>query len=258
LPTTTASATRTCRILYYGPAGAGKRSNLAQIEASLPPEHRLAMATADPTREIAFSLRNGTQGDWQVVVQALDAGQEPTVAAGSPVPFDGIVFVCDSCRDGLDAALSAMESLKTYLDWWRLDIMSMPIVLQYNHRDGDGVQTVDQLESMINPWGLLAFPATASNAEGVRETLKAVLSLTISQRLQREVPAVADHSDGLAIDSNPPVPGTLSAPVRPTAGAAAGAANQEASLIIPVRVPRRALGEDGLGRIILEIHVVEE
>lgn len=274
MPTTTATATRTCRILYYGPANCGKRQNLARIQASLPQEHRLAVATTDPSRQIAFLLRNGSQGDWQVFVQAMDAGQEGPVRSGTPVPFDGIVFTCDSSAGRLDEGLSAMEGLKSYLDFWRLDIMAIPMVIQYNHRDAMGVLPVDRLESLLNPWGLLSFPAASTSGEGVRETLKAILSLTISHILQRDVPAAGGEGRDLTIDPNPPVPGTVygpeweprrSAPAprveaapKPVKAAVRPVAAPPAALVIPVVVPRSALGPDGTGRIILEVQVVDE
>ncbi len=266
LPTTMAKSTAVCRILYYGPANCGKRANLAQIQASLPPEHRLVMATSDPSREIAFTLRNGDKGDWQVIVQCMDAGQEPPVTGGSRPSFDGVVFVCDSRMDRLDESLSAMEALKAYLDLWRLDIMSVPMVLQYNRRDGDNVLAVDKLESLLNPWGLLAYPAAAAAGEGVRETLKAALSLTISHLLQSQPtadsaapsepgfdpgPPVPGDNYGPAVDHSPPIPST-SAPASSGSSTAGNTA-----LVIPVTVPRSALGPDGKGRIILEVHVVD-
>lgn len=266
MPTTMATATRICRILYYGPSECGKRANLAQIQASLPAEHRLAMASSDPSRELAFNLRNGNQGDWQVIVQAMDVGREPPVVAGTRPPFDGIVFVCDSRADRLDECLSGMENLKQYLDCWRQDIMSVPLVLQYNRRDGGQVLPVDRLESLINPWGLLAFPAVVTAGEGVRETLKAVLSLTISQLLQQQAPRTEAAGEALAIDPNPPVPGTPHTPgwaeatpgsARPGGGRSDRPAGK-AAIVIPVEVPRSALGPDGTGRIILEVQVVDD
>lgn len=270
-----ATAVRTCRILYYGPAGCGKRENLARIQASLPAEHRLAVATHDPARQIAFMLRNGNQGDWQVFVQAMDAGQEPAVTSGTPPFFDGVVFVCDSRIGGLDEGLSAMEGLKQYLDCWRLDIMAVPMVLQYNRRDAEGILPVDRLESLLNPWGLLSFPAASASGEGVRETLKAILSLTISSVLQRQGPPPGQPEASLEIDTSPPVPGSLPPPPArrpepapgpppPVASPPAAAAPRKAAtsgtgiMVIPVRVPRSALGPDGTGRLMLEVQIVDE
>ena len=264
-----ATATRTCRILYYGPAGSGKRANLARIQASLPQEHRLAVATDDPARHIAFLLRNGRQGDWQVFVQAMDAGHEGA-PAGDRLAWDGVVFVCDSRAGGLDTGLSAMEALKSYLDGYRLDIMSMPMVLQYDQRDGQDLLPVDRLESLLNPWGLLSFPAASGNGEGVRETLKAILSLTIGNLLQRGDGAPAEavvEPEALTIDPNPPVPGTPhtpgwdqqpAAPAAPAAPAPSVDATSPEPVVVPVTIPRRALGPDGQARIVLDIRIADD
>jgi hypothetical protein len=274
VPTAAPVAMRTCRIIYYGPAGAGKRENLARIQQSLPAEHRLALATEDSTRQMAFLLRNSQHGDWQVFVQAVDAGQEQSLGLSQRPPFDGIVFVCSSAPDRLDQGLSGMESLKAYLDTWNCDLMSVPVVLQYNARDSSSVLPVDRLESLLNPWGLLSFPANVGNGGGVREALRAILSLTIGQILQRSssVPdPVATPESSSGFDLSPPVPGTphtpgygesttaVEAPASPAMPAPAMAlsasprTDRAPALVVPVRIPRSALGTSGTTRIVLEL-----
>lgn len=270
MPTAVPVAMRTCRILYYGPVGTGKRENLARIQQSLPAEHRLALATEDPTRQMAFLLRNSQHGDWQVFVQAVDAGQEQNLGVSQRPPFDGIVFVCSSAPDRLDQGLSGMESLKAYLDTWNRDLMSVPVVLQYNARDSSSVLPVDRLESLLNPWGLLSFPANVGNGGGVREALRAILSLTIGQILQRSSTApepVTTHESPSGFDLSPPVPGTSHTPgygeppVTQAAPAPAEALTASLrtdlapALVVPVRIPRSALGTTGTSRIILELHI---
>ena len=268
MPTVAPVATRTCRILYYGPAGTGKRENLARIQQSLPAEHRLALATEDPSRQMAFLLRNSQHGDWQVFVQTVDAGQEQSLGLSQRPPFDGIVFVCSSAPDRLDQALSAMESLKAFLDTWNRDLMSVPVVLQYNARDNAPILPVDRLESLLNPWGLLAFPANVGNGGGVREALRAILSLTIGQILQRTAPApeaVTTQESSTGFDLSPPVPGTPHTPgygeaplpveAPPQAPVAAPQTDTAPALVVPVRIPRSALGTSGTSRIILELHI---
>ncbi len=216
---TVSAPPRVCRILYYGPGGAGKRENLSHVRSSLPPDLRLNVATEDEQRQMAFLLRNGDQGEWQVLLQAIDAGRERYHSAGSQQipPFDGIVFVVNSETSRLDQSLSSLEALKTYLDTWGRDLMSVPMVLQYNRREGRDVLPVDRLESLINPWGLLSFPADSRQGEGVKETLKAILGLTISHLLQQEAanpsaPAETPQQTTHGFDLAPPVPGTLHTP----------------------------------------------
>jgi hypothetical protein len=270
VPAAAPVALRTCRILYYGPAGTGKRENLARIQQSLPAEHRLALATEDPTRQMAFLLRNSQHGDWQVFVQTVDAGQEQSLGLSQRPPFDGIVFVCNSAPDRLDQALSAMESLKAFLDTWNRDLMSVPVVLQYNARDNASVLPIDRLESLLNPWGLLAFPANVGNGGGVREALRAILSLTIGQLLQKTAApseAVATQESPAGFDLSPPVPGTPhtpgygeSPPPAPVPAAVAppaatAPADAAPALVVPVRIPRSALGKTGTARIVLELQI---
>ncbi len=207
LSTSTLNATRTCRLLYYGPADSGKRANLRNVHASIAPDQRLALATDDPERQIAFQVHHGSHGAWQVLVQSVDAGRERPRAAGmnSQPPFDGIVFVVDSGASMLDRSLAAFESLKHYLDSWDLDLMTVPVVLQYNRRDRADTLPVDRLESLLNPWGLLSFPADAARGEGVRETLKAVLGLTVNH-LQSRPAAEAAPAPELAPAAPAPPP----------------------------------------------------
>ncbi len=104
---------RTCRLLYYGPPEAGKRENLRCIYRAVPPEQRLSLAGDDPERQIAFRVNQGDGEQWQVLVQAVDNGQERLHAAGMPVraPFDGIVFVVQSSAAELEHSLDALEKL---------------------------------------------------------------------------------------------------------------------------------------------------
>ncbi len=75
---------------------------------------------------------------------------------------------------------------------------------------------VDRLEGLLNPWGLLSFPANAKKGEGVREALKAILGLTVNHletqpednyngretfvEPEDSSVAVADKESGLGID----------------------------------------------------------
>ena len=278
------TATRTCRVLYYGPASAGKRANLRVIHRSIPPEQRLALATDDPERQIAFRVRHGVQGEWQVLVQAVDAGRERLRSAGRDPrpPFDGVVFVVDSAASMLDQSLAALESLKTFLESWDLDLMRIPIVIQYNRRDRADTLPVDRLESLLNPWGLLSFPANAANGDGARETLKAILGLTVNhlasnpaaaalasappalERMEpaykeptpRE-PAPREPAGALGLDYGPPLPG---AEFRATTQALSEAIYNELrpTLIVPVRIPRRLLEGSAPVRLLLEVEIDDE
>lgn len=267
---------KTCRLFYYGPAESGKRANLRYIHQSIPPEQRLPLTTEDPERQISFHVTHGDESEWQVVVQAVDAGQETFPASGhtGPPPFDGIVFVVDSRLEQLDQSLAAFESLKSFLDAFGLDLTEVPVVIQYNSREQADILPVDRMESLLNPWGLLAFPANASKGEGVRETLKSVLGLTVNHINERpEGPVLAPtqqtraveepiadpgteetDSTGLGIDYGPPIPGTE---IEESTKALSEAIFDELQppVVIPVKIPRRLFSGSKPVKILLEVEI---
>lgn len=275
-------AQKTCRLLYYGPLDSGKRANVRFIHQSLPPDQLLAPTTDDPERNIGFKVNHGEHGEWSVTVKAMDLGAEgvPGVPTQGPVPFDGVVFVVDSSLAELDQGLAALESLKAYMDRWGMDMMGMPVVLQYNGRGGSDVMPVDQMESLLNPWGLLSYPADASSGDGVRETLKAILGLTIKHLIETPpankiaesleiIPSAADPVDSptqsqgmpeisdLGIDYGPPLPGTEIAEGTKARG------NQifedlNPPVVVPVKIPRRLIEGRGDIKILLEVEVEDD
>lgn len=272
-----ATAVKTCRILYYGPRDVGKRENLRLVHSSVPPENRMSLASGDPERQIAFQFSNATQGDWQVLVQCVDAGRERYRSAGmgTQPPFDGIVFVVSSRAGLLDQGMAAMESLKTYLDTWGLDLMGVPLVIQYNEREQQDTLPVDRLEGLLNPWGLLSFPGSTARREGVRETLKAILGLTINhlqtqpKRNDEELPrmtvqagnpsppASERETSALGLQYGPPVPG--SEVTLETAQRGDAIFDElRPPIVVPVKIPRRLLAGDGPLRLLLEVVVTDE
>lgn len=273
----TATAVKTCRILYYGPQNVGKRENLRLIHNSVPPDNRLALATGDPERQIAFRFANEAQGSWQVLVQCVDTGRERYRSAGMPdqPPFDGVVFVASSRAGLLDQGMAAMESLKTYLDSWGLDLLEVPLVIQYNGREHPDTLPVDKLESLINPWGLLSFPGCTGRGEGAKETLKAILGLTVNHLRVRprlveapppQVLAPAEDpgfpsgdtaSGGLDLEYGPPLPGTGFEVAALKRGEAIFD-ELRPPIIIPVRIPRRLLSSSGPVRILLEVEIDDD
>lgn len=264
MSTATATPTRTCRLLYYGAAEAGKRENLRLINQSLPPDNRLSLASADPERQIAFRLKTEKDGMWEVLVQSVDAGKEqlPVAGRGHQANFDGVVFVISSRAPHLDQALASLEGLKTYLDAWGMDLMTVPVVIQYNRRDAADALPLDRLESLINPWGLLSFPASTLRGEGVRETLKSVLGLSVNHVKERITVEPGPDGDwplqdmGLMVENGPHLPGVEDhVTVVP---ADHGEEEMEGrTLVVPVSIPRSRLQDEGPVRLVLEIQLTD-
>lgn len=280
--TTTTAQARTCRVLYFGPPGSGKTANLAQIASCVPQAYRVPVAGTGGGERFGFRVDAGELGPWIVEAVAADAAAVGAPAAsGRGFPFDGVVFVADSSADRLDLNLSALETLKTDLESGGFDLTSLPMVIQYNRQDAPGRLPVDRLESLLNPWGMPSFPAVASQGVGVRETLRAVLGLTMRQLDRAAVPAPETADPGpdraplSAATSAPapasPAPVTGSPRVAAVPVPAAGDdrvlriepderddtmfAARRPPVVVPVRVPRSLLERHGTVRIVLELEV---
>ncbi len=276
--TATAAPARTCRVLYFGPPGSGKTANLAQIASCVPQAYRVPVVGGEGGERFSFRVDAGELGPWIVEAVAADAAVAAApAAAGGGFPFDGVVFVADSCADRLDLNLSALETLKTDLEAGGYDLTSLPMVIQYNRQDAPGRLPVDRLESLLNPWGMPSFPAVAEQGVGVRETLRAVLGLAMRQ-LDR-APGAAEEGEGsdCGRDQAPAgLPGATTAPsaVPRTAAVTAPAVGDDRVLriepdersealfaarrppiVVPVRVPRSLLERHGTVRIVLELEV---
>lgn len=285
----TTTAVRTCRLLYYGATAAGKRENLALVHKTIPPESRLNLAAEDPERQIAFIYKQPDGETWQVLVQAVDAGRERPRTAGMTgrAPFDAVVFAVDSGAAQLDQSLASFEALKAYLDSWGRDLMDVPVVIQYNRRAAPDALPVDRLESLLNPWGLLSYPADSARGEGVKETLKSVLGLAINHlktmpepppepevpeveqapapAMSTEDPVATEKASNIDLDYGPPVPGVEVEALTAARGDALAVANGEAILdhlrppiVIPVTIPRKLLEGEGPVRVLLEVTIDDD
>ena len=279
--TAVSTAARTCRVLYFGPSGSGKTANLIQIASCVPQEFRVPVAATGGGERFSFRVDAGDLGPWIVEAVVADASTVGfPVAAGRGFPFDGVVFVADSSADRLDLNLSAIETLKTDLEAGGFDLTSLPMVIQYNHQDAPGRLPVDRLESLLNPWGMPSFPAIAAQGVGVRETLRAVLGLTMRQLDRAAAPAETD-GPGSGCDhdaAGTPAPASVSpatatafsravsvpAPavgddrvlrIEPEERGEAMFAARRPPIVVPVRVPRSLLERYGTVRIVLELEV---
>ena len=280
----TAAPARTCRVLFFGPPGSGKTANLAQIASCVPQAYRVPVAGTGGGERFSFRVDAGELGPWIVETVAADAAAVGApAAAGRGFPFDGVVFVADSSADRLDLNLSALETLKTDLEAGGFDLTSLPMVIQYNRQDAPGRLPVDRLESLLNPWGMPSFPAVAAHGIGVRETLRAVLGLTMRQLDRAAAPdeeAAAPTPDRAPAPTRRPEPASaapappLSATsprvaavpvpavgddrvlrIEPDERGEAMFAARRPPIVVPVRVPRSLLERHGTVRIVLEVEV---
>lgn len=183
----------TAKVVYYGPGLCGKTTNLSFIYENTEDEQRskmLSLSTeADRTLFFDFlPMDLGTMRGFKVRVQLYTVpGQvfyEETrrrVLKGC----DGVVFVADSQRRMAEANIEALQQLHQHLKDNGLRFQDVPLVLQYNKRDLDGLLTVEELDRDLNPDNAPFFEAIANEGIGVEDTLTAIMRLVLKNLLSK-------------------------------------------------------------------------
>ena len=94
---------------------------------------------------------------------------------------DGIVFVCDSQVDRMEANAESFASLVDNLEEQGYEIDRIPLVFQYNKRDIPNVCPMSEMSKTINSLGAPEFESVATQCEGVLETLKALTKMILAE-----------------------------------------------------------------------------
>jgi hypothetical protein len=171
------------KVVYYGPAQSGKTTNLEQIHRLTDPgaTNRLISLNTAQDRTLFFDLLPFSLGavsgyDFKVQLYTVPGqvqynATRRVVLAGA----DAVVFVADSRKAMFKENLAAFENMKVNLLANRLVPEKVPLVLQYNKRDLDDIQSEAEMKKALNPWGRREQPAVAAQGQGVLETFVAVV-----------------------------------------------------------------------------------
>jgi signal recognition particle receptor subunit beta len=183
------------KIVYYGPGLSGKTTNLRRIHDTVKPTVRgelTALATeGDRTLFFDFlpvrverinncALRLGL---YTVPGQVFYNATRKLVLQGA----DGVVFIADSQPDALERNTESMENLVENLRDEGLDPATFPLVIQFNKRDLKRVMPIAKLHEALNRFGAPEFEASATEGQGVLDTLKAITRLVIRDLKARGV-----------------------------------------------------------------------
>ena len=178
-----AERTIKAKVVYYGPAQSGKTTNLEHIHRLTDPanNNRLISLNTAQDRTLFFDLLPFSLGaisgyDFKVQLYTVPGqvqynATRRVVLAGA----DAVVFVADSRKSVMKENTAALENMKVNLLANRLVPEKLPLVLQYNKQDLPDLLTSAELGKALNPWGRRAFPAVASQGDGVMETFVAVV-----------------------------------------------------------------------------------
>src|SRR5438094_37253 len=164
------------KLVYYGPGMAGKTANLQFVHRCLPDDNRgnmISLATGDD-RTLFFdflpvsatSVRGFTTKFqlYTVPGQSRYNMTRKLVLRG----VDGVVFVADSQWDRLKENVESLRNLNDNLREYRLDLATVPYVVQYNKRDLPDVAPIDFLEYTLNRGTrrVPAFEGVAATGQG--------------------------------------------------------------------------------------------
>ncbi|MEJ2102814.1 MAG: gliding motility protein [Desulfobacterales bacterium] len=181
-----------CKIVYYGPGRGGKTTNLQYIfqhSRNLMTDEMVSIKTrGDLTLFFDFvPMGVGKIKGCDVRVQLYTVPGQVKYSSTRKLVLkgvDGLVFVADSLQIRHEKNILSLKDLAINLQSYGLNIMQMPLVMQYNKRDlaSDGVplMSVAEMEKAYNhQLKVPSFAASAVTGENVNATLKACLVATL-------------------------------------------------------------------------------
>ena len=181
-----------CKIVYYGPGRCGKTTNLEYVfknSRKLMTNEMVSIKTkGDMTIFFDFvPMEVGKIKGLDVRIQLYTVpGQVKYNSTRKLVlkGVDGVVFVADSLKIRHERNILSLKNLAENLKSYGLDIMKIPLVLQYNKRDlakeGLPLLSIEEMQKSYNrQLKAPTFEASAVNGQGVNDTLKVCLVKTL-------------------------------------------------------------------------------
>jgi hypothetical protein len=179
----------TVKLVYYGPALAGKTTNLTRLHDLLAPELKGEMMTLETDGDrtlffdllpLGFTAPSGMLVKFQIFTvpgQVAHDGTRKVVLSRS----DGVVFVADSQRNQSINNGASFDSLVANTSTLGPDLHTLPLVVQFNKRDLPEILSESEVRARWSqaPWPL--FFASALEGNGVKETFAALLGLVYDQ-----------------------------------------------------------------------------
>jgi len=178
-----------CKIIYFGPRGAGKTENLRSIYKNSSADVRNGLIELDEgqgaTRFFDFlPLSMGQVRDFHLKLHLFTLPANPLYESVQSVILkgvDGFVFVADSRVEAMADNVDGMSAARRILAAQGYNVSDMPRVIQYNKRDLGDVLPLELLRQELNPGQLPDQKAIASQSIGTMETLQAMAKLVLKK-----------------------------------------------------------------------------
>ncbi len=188
-----------CKIVYYGPGRCGKTTNLEYIFKAYQKQvtGKMVSVNTESDRTLFFDFLPIGLGKikgcdvrvqlYTVPGQIQYSSTRKLVLSGA----DGIVFVADSLKVRREKNMLSLKNLQMNLKEYGINIVKIPLVMQHNKRDlaekGFPLMSIEQMEKDLNrQLKVPSFPASAVTGQGVGDTLKACMELTL-KHLHKEL-----------------------------------------------------------------------
>ncbi|MFW5936426.1 MAG: GTP-binding protein [Desulfosalsimonas sp.] len=181
-----------CKLVYYGPGRCGKTTNLDYIHRTFKKQVRGEMISIDTDgdRTLFFDflpIGLGQIKGCDIKVQLYTVPGQVQYRSTRQLVLkgvDGIIFVADSLKVRREKNMESLKDLHENLKKAGLNILRIPLVMQYNKRDLEKtempVMSVAQMDRDLNrQLRVPSFPASAVTGQGVGATLTQALKLTL-------------------------------------------------------------------------------
>ena len=176
-----------CKIIYYGPAQAGKTTNIKWIYRQSRNQKTDVLSIPLKTKPSVFfdflpldigSIRGFKTRFHLYTIPggALFESSQQLLIKG----VDGVVFVADSQKEKMPENKKSMQNLKEQLQKEGLAIDKIPLVLQYNKKDLPNTHSITHMRTALNHYNHPDFCASAERGETVFEPLKTVLKMVLT------------------------------------------------------------------------------
>lgn len=175
----------TYKILYFGPTGSGKTSNLKYLAQKITPKGRSQLST------ISASAKDNLWIDFLTVEAGISAGMKTrfnifTLPSQEPYESvrklflqdaDGLVFIADSTK--IEENLFVLQGIEKNLQENGSSLHQIPLVIQWNKRDLASALDTNLLHDRINYPGVIEYTASAITGKGVFNTIEKLATLAI-------------------------------------------------------------------------------
>jgi len=186
------------KIVYYGPGRSGKTTNLEYIHRKFRKQVSgdMVSVNTEGDRTLFFDflpMGLGKIQEFDIRIQLYTVPGQVQYSSTRKLVLkevDGLVFVADSLEIRREKNMLSLKDMASNLKEYGISVFKIPIVLQYNKRDlakqGIPIMSLEQMDNELNrqlkaPY----FPASAVTGEGVGDTLKECLVLTL-QSLKKQ------------------------------------------------------------------------